>query len=237
LDRAGKSTRRYRSGRLGRAAVVRDAEHGGVRRAAQCRQCGKSQPIRAAAGSVRRLLGANPASRLTALAWEPPRFPDALGQFPLSAPPPRDIPLPTTGLLGGLANPQPDTTNAPPSWSGLLGDLAPGANNKSWSLLGSLDDLAWSPPANVSGGLDSYPGASRELAGPGRTAAHGLGLPSLASPDPIGDQPSGPLSFYLREDLQKRVDPTGVASDQSRTDQVPSLALGTAPGTRTRSSS
>jgi hypothetical protein len=46
-----------------------------------------------------------PASRLTAVAWAPPIFPDAFERFPLlpPAPAPRYLPLNTTsGLLGGI---------------------------------------------------------------------------------------------------------------------------------------
>src|ERR1700720_3517692 len=45
-----------------------------------------------------------PASRVGAMAWHPPIFPNSLGQFPLPAPAPRDV-WPTVGangLLGGV---------------------------------------------------------------------------------------------------------------------------------------
>jgi hypothetical protein len=96
-----------------------------------------------------------PASRLAAVAWHPPIFPDAFGRYPLPALPTANVPLPSTGLLAGLANLQPAIDDSPMSRLGLLGGLASRPVDKPWSIPGNLDDLPGSPPPSVSGGAGS----------------------------------------------------------------------------------
>jgi HNH endonuclease len=157
LDRAGESAWRYRSRRLGRAAVVCNAKHGSVRahHAVQFSQSRRLQLARAVAGSSRRLLVTHPGqpSRRSGLA--PADLPrcvrplSAAGTAPAN-PPPLDNPY---GLLAGLAK---ATSDARALRLGLLGGLASQPADKPWSILGSLDDLAWSPPPT---GSDGFSGA------------------------------------------------------------------------------
>ena len=66
-----------------------------------------------------------PASRVGAMAWHPPIFPNSLGQYPLPAPAPRDV-WPTVGadgLLGGVGRMLAERAAASrdPAANGLLG--------------------------------------------------------------------------------------------------------------------
>jgi hypothetical protein len=60
-----------------------------------------------------------PASRVAAVAWAPPVFPDSYGRFWWTPPAPAPLTLPAVGLFASLANLQP-TPNSP----GLFGSLA-----------------------------------------------------------------------------------------------------------------
>jgi len=119
-----------------------------------------------------------PASRVGAMAWHPPIFPNSPGQFPVAAPPPRDLPpdfgtggllggirkmlaasaprnvpsdIGTQGLLGGIAKLQQTSRAAPASLLGPPG----GAADQSPSLLRRFADLGWVPTG--SGAAGDYP--------------------------------------------------------------------------------
>jgi hypothetical protein len=135
-----------------------------------------------------------PASHLRAVAWDPPIFPNALGQYPRPTPAPRTAPpvVPALGLLAGLANLQPATPEAALSSFGLLGGLALHPSNQPLGILGGLANLARSlPPAglggtsNASGGSQGF---SPALAGlyPQADVSYGSGSRSLMPPDQIG---------------------------------------------------
>jgi len=66
-----------------------------------------------------------PASRVGAMAWHPPIFPNSFGQFQLTpTTPPSTPPLPTGGLLGALANLQAAPSRPSIPAGGLLEALA-----------------------------------------------------------------------------------------------------------------
>ena len=88
-----------------------------------------------------------PASRIGAMAWHPPIFPNSAGQFPLAAPAPLSVPgVAKQGLLGALAD-LPATSRA--DSYGLLGALAnlPATDAPSYGLLGALANLPSLKPA------------------------------------------------------------------------------------------
>ena len=126
-----------------------------------------------------------PASRIGAMAWHPPIFPNSAGQFPLPAPASLSVPgVAKQGLLGALADLP--ATNGANSY-GLLGALAnlPATDAPSYGLLGAIANL---PSANPTPSPSSQPTGlpaldlSGEPPGPDPAVASGSGADLLASP-------------------------------------------------------
>jgi hypothetical protein len=154
------------------------------------------------------------------VAWDPPIFPDALGQYlrPMSAPRTAPPVVPALGLLAGLADLQPATPEAALSSFGLLSGLALHPSNQPLGILAGVANLARSlPPAGL-GGINNasggYQGFSPALAGsyPQADASFGSGSRSLMPPDSTGDQGSSPPYAYFRNDWLDRANPTGTCS-------------------------
>jgi hypothetical protein len=142
-----------------------------------------------------------PASRLTAVAWAPPIFPDAFGRFPLMppAPAPRDFPpdFGTGGLLGAIARLPAANRAAPTSLLGTPGWAASGSGDLSPSL---LDNSANSPLSPSSIGTDD-----------GDQSAPQSVLQGLAAPDLMASPyMSGSATGYPTVPL----DPTGWSRTQ-----------------------
>jgi hypothetical protein len=155
-----------------------------------------------------------PASRVGALAWAPPIFPNSFGQFPSTtpAPPPLSVPrFPIGGLLGGIPKMLAAQAAANDPWAnGILGGIpkmvavsaSPLSAAGSRGILGGLANLQ-SAPSDAQADASYLPG-SRPF------------LPL----DPIGYQGGDPSYAYLRNDLRSRAGPTGLAPDQSPTDET-----------------
>jgi hypothetical protein len=109
----------------------------------------------------------------------------------------------------------------------MLGGLTSGPTNKSWSLLGSLDDLAWSPP--IASGDSGYPNLDPRLAGLNASvfASYVPGSPPLTPPDTVEDQAGAPLYAYVRNGLLNS--PLRPVSDQLSTDEIPDANPSTSP--------
>jgi hypothetical protein len=155
-----------------------------------------------------------PASRVGAMAWHPPIFPNSLGQFPLPAPAPRDV-WPTVGangLLGGVERMLAERAAAEaaardPAANGLLGAVGrmvaarEQANNDPWAAAASgraTQMPAWAPtsapPIDATQGL-LEPFVNLQPATPAGQADASYAPASWAfmSPDPTEYQGDSPL--------------------------------------------
>jgi hypothetical protein len=171
-----------------------------------------------------------PASRLSAVAWAPPIFPDAFGRFLLTPPAPAPLAVPpyvsAGGLFDGIGRMLAEQARANDPWqvaaNGLLGGipkmLAASASPGSGAFLGAL--------ANLQPATSSAPAQASYLPG---------ARPFL-SPDPIGYQGGSPLQDHLRNDLLNRADagnsdrpPTeeafDVAPDTGQENATPNILL------------
>ena len=123
-----------------------------------------------------------PASRVGALAWHPPIFPDALGQFSIPAPAPLTAPPEAAnGILGGIAKMLAASTDAP-SVLGAIGQLPSPAPEPTNNPRGLFSDN----PSIRTGGLFPYSfGSAPSLASPfqrGFLPANGHARPMLGTP-------------------------------------------------------
>ena len=106
-----------------------------------------------------------PASRVAAVAWAPPVFPDAYGRFWATSPAPAPLRLPAVGLFASLANLQP-TPNSPGLF-GSLANLPPASADASASPLNLPGNAALGtnsnrPPSPLDA-LDNLPGAPTSI--------------------------------------------------------------------------
>jgi hypothetical protein len=133
-----------------------------------------------------------PASRVGALAWEPPIFPDSFGQFPSAAPAPYNDPpnFPPGGLLGGIGR------MIAAAQARASDPLAAATNG----ILGGIPKLIPAAAPTSAPSIDAAQGLLAPLANfqlaPWNAQADASYLPELRSfmsPEPSGYQGGGPL--------------------------------------------
>jgi hypothetical protein len=163
-----------------------------------------------------------PASRVGAMAWHPPIFPNSLGQFPLPAPGRLSAPRidATQGLLGALANLPAGNPAALPSFQPTGLALGTGDLSAPPSLFSSLANLPSLPPPAASGGGDNMGNSavSRDRAGqfPFLDSLPFGAQPPLSAPPHFpppmpNSQPPNPAAFPLLQQAGL----TSEGSDQS----------------------
>ncbi len=136
-----------------------------------------------------------PASRVGALAWHPPIFPNASGQFELPAPAPLTAPPEAAnGILGGIAKMLAAATDAP-SMLGAIGRLPSAAPESPFSP-GRL--FSRDPSVPVAGGPFPYPiGSAAGLASPFERGFFYTGGGAASRPMP--GTPGAPATLGLSE--------------------------------------
>jgi len=144
-----------------------------------------------------------PASRVGALAWAAPIFPNSFGQFPSTtpAPPPLAVPsIPTGGLLGGIPKMLAAQAAANDPWAnGILGGIP-----KMLATSVSPSPLSAAGSRGILGALANLQPAPSDAQA---DASYLLGPRPYRPPDPIGYQGGRPSYAYLRNDLRSLAGP------------------------------
>jgi hypothetical protein len=174
-----------------------------------------------------------PASRVGAMAWHPPIFPNSLGQFPLPTPAPRDV-WPTVGeygLLGGVGRMLAERAAASrdPAANGLLG-----AVGRMVAAREQAND-PWAAAANgILGGIAKMTPAPAPTSAPPIDAAQGL-LDPLVNLQPA--TPNGQADASYAPDSRAFISPAPTRYQGGRpfyatagsTDIAPATATGLQP--------